>query len=134
MLKLKITASTLGATSLALFIMGSTHLTIAMAVICATVAGISTVDIMLRLPSYSGGDEKVFSKSMLVFFSFMLVLLATGILLNDVGVYDTPFSAPVDSVQNLRGISSSMSVLNFFAILVATIAPWSPKCDNNDED
>ena len=133
MLKLKITASTLGATSLALFITGSTHLTIAMAVICATVAGISTVDIMLRLPSYSGGDEKVFSKSMLVFFSFMLVLLATGILLNDVGVYDTPFSAPVDSVQNLRGISSSMSVLNFFAILVATIAPWSPKHDN-DED
>lgn len=134
MLKLKIAASTLGATSLVLFIMGSTHLTIAMAVICATVAGISATDIMLRLPSYSGGDEKVFSKSMLVFFSFMLVLLATGILLNDVGVYDTPFSTPVDSVQNLRGISSSMSVLNFFAILVATIAPWSPKCDNNDED
>lgn len=134
MLKLKIAASTLGTTSLVLFIMGSTHLTIAIAVICATVAGISTVDIMLRLPSYSGGDEKVFSKSMLVFFSFMLVLLATGILLNDVGVYSTPLSAPVDSVQNLRGISSSMSVLNFFAILVATIAPWSPKCDNNDED
>ena len=134
MLKLKIAASTLGTTSLVLFIMGSTHLTIAMAVICATVAGISATDIMLRLPSYSGGDEKVFSKSMLVFFSFMLVLLATGILLNDVGVYSTPFSAPVDSVQNLRGISSSMSVLNFFAILVATIAPWSPKHDNNDED
>ena len=133
MLKLKIAASTLGTTSLVLFIMGSTHLTIAMAVICATVAGISTVDIMLRLPSYSGGDEKVFSKSMLVFFSFMLVLLATGILLNDVGVCSTPLSAPVDSVQNLRGISSSMSVLNFFAILVATIAPWSPKHDN-DED
>ena len=133
MLKLKIAASTLGTTSLVLFIMGSTHLTIAMAVICATVAGISATDIMLRLPSYSGGDEKVFSKSMLVFFSFMLVLLATGILLNDVGVYDPPFRAPVDSVQNLRGISSSMSVLNFFAILVATIAPWSPKHDN-DED
>ena len=51
MLKLKIVASILGATSLVLLIMGSTHLTIAMAVICATVAGISATDIVLRLPS-----------------------------------------------------------------------------------
>lgn len=134
MLKLKIVASILGATSLVLLIMGSTHLTIAMAVICATVAGISATDIVLRLPSYITGGEKVFSKVMLVFFSFILVMLATDILLNDVGVYDTPISAPADSVQNLRGISSSMSVLNFFAVLVATIAPSSPKCDNNSDD
>ena len=134
MLKLKIAASTLGTTSLVLFIMGSTHLTIAIAVICATVAGISTVDIMLRLPSYDKGVEEAFSKFMLILFSFILVVNMMDILLNDVGVYSTPLSAPVDSVQNLRGISSSMSVLNFFAILVATIAPRSPKCDNNDED
>ncbi|MBF1033745.1 MAG: hypothetical protein HXL02_03185 [Candidatus Nanosynbacter sp.] len=76
----------------------------------------------------------MFSKVMLVFFSFILVMLAMNILLNDVRVCDTPLSAPVDSVQNLRGISSSMSVLNFFAILVATIAPWSPKWDDDDED
>ena len=135
MLKLKVTASTLGATSLVLFIMGSTHLTTVMAVICATVAGISAADIMLRLTSYGRGGEKVLSKFMLVFFSFVLVVLATDILLNDVGVYNTPLSTPVDSVQNLRGISSSMSTLNFFAILVATIAPWSsPKWDDDDED
>ena len=120
MLKLKIVASILGATSL-------------VAVICATVAGISATDIVLRLPPYITGGEKVFSKVMLVFFSFVLVMLATDILLNDVRVCDIPLSAPLDSVQNLRGISSSMSVLNFFAILVATIAPWSPKHDN-DED
>ena len=135
MLKLKVTASTLGATSLVLLIIGSTHLTIAMAVICATVAGISATDIVLRLPSYITGGEKVFSKVMLVFFSFVLVVLATDILLNDVRVCGTPLSTPVDSVQNLRGISSSMSILNFFAILVATIAPWSsPKWDDDDED
>ncbi len=56
MLKLKIVASTLGATSLVLLIMGSTHLTIATAVICATVAGISATDIVLRLPSYITGE------------------------------------------------------------------------------
>lgn len=134
MLKLKITASTLGATSLVLFIMGSTHLTIAMAVICATVAGISATDIVLRLPPYITGGEKVFSKVMLVFFSFVLVVLATDILLNDVRVCDTPLSAPLDSVQNLRGISSSMSVLNFLAILAATIAPRSPKCNDSDDE
>ena len=114
--------------------MGSTHLTIAMAVICATVAGISATDIVLRLPSYITGGEKVFSKVMLVFFSFVLVVLATDILLNDVRVCDTPLSAPLDSVQNLRGISSSMSVLNFFAILAATIAPRSPKCNDSDDE
>lgn len=65
MLKLKIVASILGATSLVLLIMGSTHLTIAMAVICATVAGISATDIVLRLPSYITGGEKVFSKVIL---------------------------------------------------------------------
>ena len=134
MLKLKITASTLGATSLVLFIMGSTHLTIATAVICATLAGISTIEIMLRLPSYDKGAEEALSKFMWVLFSFILVLVAIGMLLNDVGVYDTPLSAPVDSVQNLRGISSSMSVLSFFAILVATIAPSSLKHNDNDED
>lgn len=136
MLKLKIVASILGATSLVLLIMGSTHLTIAMAVICATVAGISATDIVLRLPSYitGAGGEKVFSKVMLVFFSFVLVVLATDILLNDVRVCDTPLSAPLDSVQNLRGISSSMSVLNFFAILAATIATWSPKCNDSDDE
>ena len=134
MLKLKIVASTLGATSLVLLIMGSTHLTIAMAVICATVAGISATDIVLRLPSYITGGEKVFSKVMLVFFSFILVMLAMNILLNEVRVCDTPLSEPLDSVQNLRGISSSMSVLNFFAILVATIAPWSPKCNDSDDE
>lgn len=134
MLKLKIVASILGATSLVLLIMGSTHLTIAMAVICATVAGISATDIVLRLPSYITGGEKVFSKVMLVFFSFILVMLAMDILLNDMGVYNTPLSAPVDSVQNLRGIRSCMSVLNFFAILAATIAPWSPKCNDSDDE
>ena len=87
MLKLKIVASILGATSLVLLIMGSTHLT--MAVICATVAGISATDIVLRLPSYITGGEKVFSKVMLVFFSFVLVVLATDILLNDMRVCDT---------------------------------------------
>ena len=134
MLKLRIVASILGATSLVLLIMGSTHLTIAMAVICATVAGISATDIVLRLPSYITGGEKVFSKVMLVFFSFVLVVLATDILLNDMRVCDTPLSAPLDSVQNLRGISSSMSVLNFFAILAATIAPWPPKCNDSDDE
>ena len=134
MLKLKIVASILGATSLVLLIMGSTHLTIAMAVICATVAGISATDIVLRLPPYITGGEKVFSKVMLVFFSFVLVVLATDILLNDMRVCDTPLSAPLDSVQNLRGISSSMSVLNFLAILAATIAPRSPKCNDSDDE
>ncbi len=62
------------------------------------------------------------------------MMLAMNILLNDVRVCDTPLSAPVDSVQNLRGISSSMSVLNFFAILAATIAPWSPKCNDSDDE
>ena len=132
MLKLKIAASTLGAASLVLLIMGSTHLTTAMAVICATVAGLLATVIMLRLLLDNKGDEKVFSKFMLVLFSFILVLLAIDILLNEVRVYDTPLSTPVDSVQNLRGIGSSMSVLSFFAILVATIAPWSPK--RNDDD
>ena len=131
MLKLKIAASTLGAASLVLLIMGSTHLTTAMAVICATMAGILATVIMLRLLLDNKGDEKVFSKFMLVLFSFILVMNMMNILLNDVGVYSTPLSAPVDSVQNLRGISSSMSVLNFFAILVATIAPSSLK--HNDE-
>ena len=134
MLKLKVTASTLGATSLVLLIMGSTHLTTVMVVICATVAGISAADIMLRLPSDSRGGEKVLSKFMLVFFSFVLVVLATDILLNDVRVCGTPLSAPLDSVQNLRGISSSMSVLNFFAILAATIATWPPKCNDSDDE
>ena len=134
MLKLKIMTTTLALAGMMLLIMGSTHLTIAMAVICATVAGISATDIVLRLPSYITGGEKVFSKVMLVFFSFILVMLATDILLNDVRVCDTPLSAPLDSVQNLRGISSSMSVLNFFAILAATIAPRSPKCNDSDDE
>ena len=134
MLKLKIVASILGATSLVLLIMGSTHLTIAMAVICATVAGISATDIVLRLPSYITGGEKVFSKVMLVFFSFVLVVLATDILLNDVRVCDTPLSAPLrfcaESTWN-KFIHVSLELLCYSC---GDHRAAVPKCNDSDDE
>ena len=134
MLKLKITASILGVASFVLLITGSTHLTAAMAVICTTVAIISAIYIMLRLLPNNREGAKVFITVMMVFLGFILVLVAMNILLNEVRVYDTPLSAPVDSVQNLRGISSWVSGLSSFAILLATIAPWPLPEYNDDED
>ena len=128
MLKLKIAVASLALTSLILVLMGSTYFTAAAAIACTAMALPLTGYLAWRwlLP----GDNSRIPFILWVPVAELPVIRA----FKELGVMSTPLGATIepDKVATLGGFVALTSTI---AILLAVIAPWSPKHDNDsDED
>lgn len=129
MLKLKITVSILAMAGVTILILGSTYMSAAVAIICTGVASSLALDITLKwtMPEEGGLNTFLLSVWTLGF------ILAAAYVIKQLGAYDTPLSAPIDLSKKIEVAGDHVLSMNVLSVLMAVIAPWTPKGDRGDE-
>ena len=127
MLKLKIIVSMLAVSSMTLLLTGSTYLTASLAVVCAAVA--------LPMGGYLMWRYLIPEDHSLIPFVLCVPTAELPFMraLKDLGVLNVPLGATIepDKAISLGGFIALTSAIS---VLIAVIAPSSPKYDNNSDD
>ena len=130
MLKLKLMTAILAVAGLVMFLMGSTYLTVSLAIICTAVALALSLHLVFR---WLTGEQYDY----LLWFFLAGAYIISGSMaisvLQDVGAVDTALSAVIDPVQKIETVGYYTSSLNSIAIILAVIVPRSPMRDDDDE-
>ena len=127
MLKLKIATAALALAGMMLLILGDTYMSATLAVICTAVA--------LPMGGYLVWRYLIPDDHSLVPFVLWVPVAELPALyaFKDLGVMDTPLGATIepDKAISLGGFIALTSAIS---VLIAVIAPSSPKYDNNSDD
>ena len=131
MLKLKLAVAFVALTGLVLLLMGSTYLTVSLAIICTAVALALSLHLVFR---WFTGEQHDY----LLWFFLVAAYIISGSMaisvLQDIGAVDTVLSAVIDPVQKIETVGYYTSSLSSIAILLAVIIPQSPMRDDDNED
>ena len=132
MLKLKLAVAFVALTGLVLLLIGSTYLTVSLAIICTAVALALSLHLVFR---WFTGEQHDY---LLLFFLVAAYIISGSMaisVLQDIGAVDTVvLSAVIDPVQKIETVGYYTSSLSSIAILLAVIIPQSPMRDDNDGD
>lgn len=129
-MKLKIATAVLALASLVLLLTGGTYLTATLAIICATMALPLAGHLTLRwfLDEQSG---------FLLWLYYIIWVMTSGPsamrTLQKIGAIDTPLSDAIDP-EKVVVLGYFVSLTSIIAIILAVIAPSSPKHDDNSDD
>mgnify|MGYP000867674788 CR=1 FL=1 len=127
MLKLKIAAIALALTGLILLLLGDTYLTVGSAVVCTAIASPMSLYLTLR---WAMRDDAALARFYVAIWSVLSV--AAGVsALQDLNIINIPLGTTIDPSQ-IGDVEYCVSFAGATSILLATIAPWSPKRNDGD--